>query len=222
LFLRHALRTPGVASPLEIPSVPRKDRAAIEETMPADGNCLLIAFGGESGAPARQLAARLHPLQMLAEGRAVPCCALYLRFVKTRGLFKQLYSAARRLDLTQRRIKPPLGPLDRKSTYVELWDMPRRPNNSRQTRALLSAFLERSRAWRHGYDLSKETGLRSGTLYPLLMRLSEQGLLESRWQEPERPGLPPRHVYRLTASGLALAREQELEAVTTERAGVPA
>jgi PadR family transcriptional regulator, regulatory protein PadR len=97
--------------------------------------------------------------------------------------------------------------------------MPRRPNNSRQTRALLAALLERSRTWRHGYDLAKQTGLRSGTLYPLLMRLSEQGLLESRWQEPERPGLPPRHVYRLTASGLALAREQELEAVVAERAG---
>jgi DNA-binding PadR family transcriptional regulator len=97
--------------------------------------------------------------------------------------------------------------------------MPRKPNNSRQTRALLAAFLEQAQTWRHGYDLSKETGLKSGTLYPLLMRLSEQGLLESRWQEPERSGLPPRHAYRLTASGLALAREQELEAVAAERAG---
>jgi PadR family transcriptional regulator len=97
--------------------------------------------------------------------------------------------------------------------------MSRKPNTSRQTRALLAALLERSRTWRHGYDLSKETGLRSGTLYPLLMRLSEQGLLEQRWQEPERPGLPPRHVYRLTASGVALAREQELAAVAAERSG---
>src|SRR5437588_5016354 len=97
--------------------------------------------------------------------------------------------------------------------------MPRKPNSSRQTRALLSAFLERSQTWRHGYDLSKETGLRSGTLYPLLMRLSEQGLLEQRWQEAERPGLPPRHVYRLTAAGLALAREQELAVVAPERVG---
>jgi PadR family transcriptional regulator PadR len=96
--------------------------------------------------------------------------------------------------------------------------MPRKPNNSRQTRALLAAFLDRSRIWRHGYDLSKETGLRSGTLYPLLMRLSEQGLLESRWQDAERPGLPPRHVYRLTARGLALAHEQEMEAAVSDRA----
>jgi DNA-binding PadR family transcriptional regulator len=97
--------------------------------------------------------------------------------------------------------------------------MPRKPNSSRQTRTLLAAFLDRSGTWRHGYDLAKETGLRSGTLYPLLMRLSEQGLLEQRWQEAERPGLPPRHVYRLTASGLALAREQEMAAITPERAG---
>src|SRR5438128_9222440 len=97
--------------------------------------------------------------------------------------------------------------------------MPRKPNSSRQTRALLATLLERSRTWRHGYDLSKETGLQSGTLYPLLMRLSEQGLLEQRWQEAERPGLPHRHVYRLTASGLALEQEQELAAVTAERAG---
>jgi PadR family transcriptional regulator len=98
--------------------------------------------------------------------------------------------------------------------------MPRRPNSSRQTRALLAALLERSQAWRHGYELSKETGLRSGTLYPLLMRLSEQGFLEQRWQEAERPGLPPRHAYRLTAAGVALAREQELGAVAAEPAGV--
>jgi PadR family transcriptional regulator, regulatory protein PadR len=97
--------------------------------------------------------------------------------------------------------------------------MPRKPNNSRQTRALLAALLERPQTWRHGYDLSKATGLRSGTLYPLLMRLSEQGLLESCWQEAARPGLPPRHVYRLTALGLALAREQELAAIAAERAG---
>ena len=96
--------------------------------------------------------------------------------------------------------------------------MARKPNSSRQTRALLATFLECSGAWRHGYDLAKETGLRSGTLYPLLMRLSEQGLLEQRWQEAERPGLPPRHVYRLTASGVALAREQELAAATAEPA----
>jgi PadR family transcriptional regulator len=95
--------------------------------------------------------------------------------------------------------------------------MPRKPNNSRQTRALLAALLERPQTWRHGYDIAKETGLRSGTLYPLLVRLSEQGLLEQRWQEAGRPGLPPRHVYKLTAAGLALARDYDLAAIAAER-----
>jgi DNA-binding PadR family transcriptional regulator len=70
-------------------------------------------------------------------------------------------------------------------------------------------MLQRPRTWQYGYELSKDTGLTSGTLYPLLMRLSDQGFLESRWQEPERPGKPPRHGYRLTSKGLTIARTIE-------------
>jgi PadR family transcriptional regulator PadR len=84
--------------------------------------------------------------------------------------------------------------------------MARKPNSSPQTRELLAVMLRKPRTWHYGYELSRETGLSSGTLYPLLMRLSDQGLLESHWQELERPGKPPRHVYRLTSEGLALAR----------------
>jgi PadR family transcriptional regulator PadR len=86
--------------------------------------------------------------------------------------------------------------------------MPRPPNASRQTHLLLAALLDQPRAWRHGYELAKETGLKSGTLYPLLMRLSDQGLLDARWQDSSQPGRPPRHMCRPTAAGLALAREQ--------------
>lgn len=67
-------------------------------------------------------------------------------------------------------------------------------------------MLLHPRSWQYGYELSKQTGLKSGTLYPLLMRLSDQGFLESRWQEPEHPGKPPRHAYRLTGEGLTFAR----------------
>lgn len=80
--------------------------------------------------------------------------------------------------------------------------------SSPQTVALLAALMEQPRTWQHGYELSKATGLKSGTLYPILIRLSDQGLLDSRWKDAERPGRPPRHVYRLTAAGLALAREE--------------
>jgi PadR family transcriptional regulator, regulatory protein PadR len=85
--------------------------------------------------------------------------------------------------------------------------MARKPNTSVQTRQLLSAMLRQPRTWQYGYEISKQTGLKSGTLYPLLMRLSDQGLLDSQWQNPERPGKLPRHAYKLTSSGLALARD---------------
>ena len=90
--------------------------------------------------------------------------------------------------------------------------MARTPNGSRQTQSLLALMVRQPRAWRYGYELSKETGLRSGTLYPLLIRLSDQGLLESKWLEPERPGRPPRHAYRLTPDGLAFARTAAVSA----------
>src|SRR5580698_2096031 len=88
--------------------------------------------------------------------------------------------------------------------------MARRPNSSPQTRELLAVMSGKPRTWQYGYQLSKETGLTSGTLYPLLIRLSDQGMLESQWQEPEYPGKPPRHAYRLTSNGLALARTMAL------------
>ena len=71
---------------------------------------------------------------------------------------------------------------------------------------LLAALSERATEWRHGYDLMKETGLLSGTLYPLLMRMTEQNLVEAEWRDPEVQGRPARHAYRLTAAGMALAR----------------
>lgn len=81
-------------------------------------------------------------------------------------------------------------------------------NISHQTLALLAALFAEPQAWRYGYDLSKETGLKSGTLYPLLMRLHDQGLLEAEWRQPVQAGRPARHAYRLTAAGLALAGER--------------
>ena len=80
----------------------------------------------------------------------------------------------------------------------------RRP--SKQMLRLLDALSSAPSEWRHGYDIIKETGLLSGTLYPLLMRMTDQGLVEAEWREPAQPGRPARHAYRLTAQGLALAR----------------
>ncbi len=83
--------------------------------------------------------------------------------------------------------------------------MPRQPNNSPQTRAVLAALLGGGGDWRHGYDLMRETGLKSGTLYPILIRLTESGLLEAEWRQAVPPARAPRHAYRLTAQGRAFA-----------------
>lgn len=75
---------------------------------------------------------------------------------------------------------------------------------------VLERFVERPTAWRYGYELSRETGLKSGTLYPILMRLAKYSLLETKWVFTEE-GVPPRHTYRLTRKGI--------EAVRTSLAG---
>ncbi|GLQ89792.1 PadR family transcriptional regulator [Dyella flagellata] len=78
---------------------------------------------------------------------------------------------------------------------------------STQTRQLLAALLAQRAQWQHGYDLSEQTGLPSGTLYPILMRLSDRGMVESKWEPSLHQGRPPRKLYRLTAEGAAYAVE---------------
>ncbi|MEL6366122.1 MAG: PadR family transcriptional regulator [Pseudomonadota bacterium] len=76
---------------------------------------------------------------------------------------------------------------------------------SKSTLAILRAMADQPDAERYGYELMKTTGLKSGTLYPILMRLSDQGLLEARWRPPAAEGRPARHAYRLTSAGLEVA-----------------
>lgn len=93
----------------------------------------------------------------------------------------------------------------------------RTANASRQTRLLLAEFGDQPQAWRYGYELSKATGVKSGTLYPTLARLSDQGLLEAEWRAALEPGRPARHAYRLTQAGLAFAQAQALRPVRASR-----
>jgi DNA-binding PadR family transcriptional regulator len=70
---------------------------------------------------------------------------------------------------------------------------------SPQTLAILSALA--GAEWLYGLELAERTGLKSGSLYPILIRLDERGLLESRWIESSGPGRPPRHAYRIMPAG---------------------
>ena len=98
--------------------------------------------------------------------------------------------------------------------------MSRSRPHSKQTVALLRAMAVDASTWRYGYDLCVELGLKSGSLYPILMRLADRGLLESCWESPH-PGRPPRHLYRLTGAGVAeaAARVSDATPMTTHRAG---
>ncbi len=86
--------------------------------------------------------------------------------------------------------------------------MPRIPHSSPQTLRVFEALLGAPAAWRYGYDLSRETRLQPGTLYPILIRLAQQHILETRWEPSETAGRPPRHLYRLTADGAVLAGDR--------------
>lgn len=71
---------------------------------------------------------------------------------------------------------------------------------------VLAVLLDAGSQWSHGYELAQLADVKSGTLYPLLIRLEAQGYLEAEWQQSAERGRPPRHAYRLTACGIQLAR----------------
>ena len=72
---------------------------------------------------------------------------------------------------------------------------------SPQVIRILQALAADPGRWRYGYDLATEVHLKSGSLYPILIRLADRALLETSW-EPGPVGRPPRHMYRLTPTGL--------------------
>jgi len=79
----------------------------------------------------------------------------------------------------------------------------RRP--SVQTLKVLEALAGDPAAWRYGYELGAQVGVRSGSLYPILVRLADRALLDATWETEMIPGRPPRHLYRLSALGLEYA-----------------
>ena len=82
---------------------------------------------------------------------------------------------------------------------------------SQQGLRILSALLGRPTERLSGADLIRETKLLSGTLYPILLRFEQAGLLESEWEigDPRELGRPRRRLYRVTPSGHAVAKEAQ-------------
>jgi DNA-binding PadR family transcriptional regulator len=68
---------------------------------------------------------------------------------------------------------------------------------------LMRQFCDEPRRRWSGTELSKATGLGSGTLYPLLAKLEKAGWLSPEWEvlDPREAGRPRRRYYTLTALG---------------------
>jgi PadR family transcriptional regulator PadR len=83
---------------------------------------------------------------------------------------------------------------------------------SEQTTTVLLILAQAPTNWHYGYDLCQQTGLKAGSMYPILIRLADRGLLETSWERDIPVGRPPRHLYRLTGQGLELASELAIPA----------
>jgi PadR family transcriptional regulator, regulatory protein PadR len=75
------------------------------------------------------------------------------------------------------------------------------------TIAVLTAFADQPTEWRYGYELGLQVSLKAGSLYPILIRLCERGLLAAEWETEPPDGRPPRHLYRLTEGGIELTTQ---------------
>jgi DNA-binding PadR family transcriptional regulator len=84
---------------------------------------------------------------------------------------------------------------------------PRRPSGQTIAVVLALAAPDKPTAWRYGYELCRQLGLKPGSVYPILVRLADRGLLETIWETDAPAGKPPRHLYRLTGSGRTFATE---------------
>jgi PadR family transcriptional regulator, regulatory protein PadR len=79
----------------------------------------------------------------------------------------------------------------------------------RRTYALVQValVLMQDASGRHwGYELSKQSGVRSGVMYPILQRMLDDGWLDDGWEHQPRVGRakrPPRRYYELTDEGKA-------------------
>jgi PadR family transcriptional regulator PadR len=79
----------------------------------------------------------------------------------------------------------------------------------RMTYATAMVLQALDRGYRHGFDIIDATRLRSGTVYPLLRRLEEAGLVHSEWEPvatARAENRPPRRYYELTPTAAPMLR----------------
>ncbi|HEY4305065.1 MAG TPA: PadR family transcriptional regulator [Gemmatimonadaceae bacterium] len=71
-------------------------------------------------------------------------------------------------------------------------------------------LLAVSRGIRYGFEIMDASGLPSGTIYPILRRLEEAGMLNAKWEstsDAHDEQRPPRRYYQITGAGRQALRE---------------
>jgi len=83
------------------------------------------------------------------------------------------------------------------------------PRITGPTLQVLGHLISNAQDGQAGSDISKSTGLASGTLYPILARFEKCGWLLSEWEalDPVAAGRPRKRLYRLTANGLSQSKK---------------
>jgi PadR family transcriptional regulator len=87
--------------------------------------------------------------------------------------------------------------------------MAKEPRHSHQALRVLRLFIENPGGELSGAQISKQLGIASGSLYPILFRYEEAGWLRSQWEEidPTKASRPRRRYYRLGDVGQRRATE---------------
>ncbi|QXJ23352.1 PadR family transcriptional regulator [Actinomadura graeca] len=97
-----------------------------------------------------------------------------------------------------------------------------------QMLAVLSVLLvSDGEKGQYGQAISAATALRTGTVYPILVRFERAGWVTSRWEDRDDPGEArdsgaPRKYYKLTSEGRERARSAlEVRREALAKAGLP-
>lgn len=79
-----------------------------------------------------------------------------------------------------------------------------------QTLQVLRALLDGPADQHYGLEISKLSGLPTGSIYPILTRLEIAGWVTSTWEDIDESaqGRRRRRYYRLTGEGAACARHE--------------
>jgi DNA-binding PadR family transcriptional regulator len=83
----------------------------------------------------------------------------------------------------------------------------KQPRLTHASLKVLRAFLDSPTVKLSGAEVHKQSGVFTGTLYPLLLRFDAAGWLTSEWEDvdPKEVGRPRKRFYCLTPTGRARA-----------------